>query len=151
MGNLVQLSGLKVVILSANVPSMESFVRQVYQLSLNIEVKIKSSLNSEFPEFHSNEFHMLIIDLSERENTSKKLLLRYKRVYPELKIIVLCDNVEISVIKKLFSAGIQGYLTKNIKEYELGIAIEKAMTDESYVSIEISGMLASHFLVNKRK
>ena len=151
MENLVQLSGLKVVIVSVNPSSVELFVRQIYQLSLKIEIKIMGSLSSVFDELHSREVHILIIDLQARDNVSKNLLLRCKRLYPELRIMVFCDHVEVSVIKKLFTTGIHGYLTKNIQEYELDIAMKKAMAGESYVSIEISGRLANHFLLNKSR
>jgi DNA-binding NarL/FixJ family response regulator len=150
MRNLLQLAGLKVVILSTKVQSIESLVRQFTHLSPDIDIKIINSARLEFVELTSGSANILMLDLYEMKKIPINLLLRYKKSYPAMKLIALCDGSEVSVIEKLFSAGIHICMTKSIQAYEIGIVLEKAMNGENYVSTEIGGRLAHHLLLKKK-
>ncbi len=61
-----------------------------------------------------------------------------KKLFPEIKVIMLTMFGTRDYIEKLLRAGANGYILKNTGKEELTIAIEKVMQGESYFSKEVT-------------
>lgn len=62
-----------------------------------------------------------------------KEIYRYKKQLKKTpKIIVLTSYNKLTLFKKLYSLGIDGYLNKNTTQFELLEAIKRVLTDEKY-------------------
>jgi DNA-binding NarL/FixJ family response regulator len=61
-----------------------------------------------------------------------------KKLFPEIKVIMLTMFGSREYIEKLLRAGVNGYILKNTGKEELTTAIEKVMQGESYFSKEVT-------------
>jgi two-component system nitrate/nitrite response regulator NarL len=61
-----------------------------------------------------------------------------KKLFPEIKVIMLTMFSSKDYIEKLLRAGANGYVLKNTGKEELTTAIEKVMQGESYFSKEVT-------------
>ncbi len=61
-----------------------------------------------------------------------------KKLFPEIKVIMLTMFSSKDYIEKLLRAGANGYILKNTGKEELTTAIEKVMQGESYFSKEVT-------------
>ena len=59
---------------------------------------------------------------------------KLKKLYPEIKIIILSMYEEKYIIKKAIAAGADGYMSKNLGKEEILTVIERCMKGEKYIS-----------------
>ena len=64
-----------------------------------------------------------------------------KRDYPQIKVIALSMHDEGHLVKSMLKEGVDGYLLKNIQQFELKNAIKQVMLGMPYVSPEITRLL----------
>ncbi len=64
-----------------------------------------------------------------------------RRLYPQVKIIVLSMHDEGHIIKSVLKEGVEGYLLKNIQHSELKSAIRHVAQGLPYVSPEVTRLL----------
>jgi DNA-binding NarL/FixJ family response regulator len=64
-----------------------------------------------------------------------------KKLYPQIKIIVLSMHDEGHIIKSVLKEGVEGYLLKNIQHSELKSAIRHVAQGLPYVSPEVTRLL----------
>lgn len=69
-----------------------------------------------------------------------------KKSYPWIKVIGLTQQKESGYIKKLFSLGASGYLTKNASDEELFEAMEEVLAEKRYLSREVREVLSKSLL-----
>ena len=69
---------------------------------------------------------------------SDKLLL----LVPEIRIIMVTGQLDGCNIRKLLNAGVRGYITKGSSAEEVGIAIDKVMRGEQYLSPDVAQQMA---------
>ncbi len=69
---------------------------------------------------------------------SDKLLL----LVPEIRIIMVTGQLDGCNIRKLLNAGVRGYITKGSSAEEVGIAIDKVMSGEQYLSPDVAQQMA---------
>jgi two-component system nitrate/nitrite response regulator NarL len=64
-----------------------------------------------------------------------------KRNYPTMKVVMLSMHDEVHVIKNILKEGVDGYLLKNIQQFELKNALKRVMNGVPYVSPEITKVM----------
>ncbi len=64
-----------------------------------------------------------------------------KRDYPKIKVVALSMHDEAHLVKGILKEGVDGYLLKNIQQFELKNAIKQVMLGMPYVSPEITKLL----------
>ncbi len=64
-----------------------------------------------------------------------------KRDYPKTKVVALSMHDEAHLVKSMLKEGVDGYLLKNIQQFELKNAIKQVMLGMPYVSPEITKLL----------
>ena len=61
--------------------------------------------------------------------------------YPDVKIVVLSMHDEASVVRSVLKEGVDGYLLKNIQQFELRNALKQIALGMKYVSPEITKLI----------
>jgi len=72
-----------------------------------------------------------------------------RKLYPQVKVIVLSMHDEAHIIKSVLKEGVEGYLLKNIQHSELKSAVRHVAQGLPYVSPEVTRLLMDE--MNKPK
>jgi len=91
--------------------------------------------------FKQEQPDILLTDYSLPGISGLELTRAIKRDYPKTKVIALSMHDEAHLVKNLLKEGVDGYLLKNIKQFELKNALKQVMLGMPYVSPEITKLL----------
>jgi DNA-binding NarL/FixJ family response regulator len=80
---------------------------------------------------------IVLIDLKMPVLGGYEAILESKKLFPDLKIIVLTMFEEDEYIRKSIAAGVQGYLLKNVDHETLKVAIKYVLEGKQYYSNEL--------------
>jgi two-component system nitrate/nitrite response regulator NarL len=89
----------------------------------------------------SQQPHILLTDFSLPGISGIDFVRQVRRLYPQVKIIVLSMHDEGHIIKSALKEGVKGYLLKNIQHAELKSAIRHVSQGLPYVSPEVTRLL----------
>lgn len=64
-----------------------------------------------------------------------------KKEFPRTKVVALSMHDEAQIVKSILKEGVDGYLLKNIQQFELKNALKQVMLGMPYVSPEITKLL----------
>jgi two-component system invasion response regulator UvrY len=81
--------------------------------------------------------NIILLDINLRGENIMDLISKICNTIPNPKIIVVSMNNEYSFIKKTFSIGVKGYVTKFSPKAELIEAIKKVYLGETYLCSEV--------------
>jgi DNA-binding NarL/FixJ family response regulator len=93
----------------------------------------------------SNQYDLLILDLSMPKKNGLDVLKDLKILNPNLNILVLSTYPEELFASRSLKAGASGYLTKNSAPEELVNAIRKVSAGRKYISSIFAESLADQF------
>ncbi len=93
--------------------------------------------------------NILLTDFSLPGISGIDFVRQVKRLYPQIRIIVLSMHDEAHIIKSVLKEGVEGYLLKNIQHSELKSAIRHVAQGLPYVSPEVTRLLMDE--MNKPK
>jgi DNA-binding NarL/FixJ family response regulator len=97
----------------------------------------------------SQQPHVLLTDFSLPGISGIDFVRQVRRLYPQVRIIVLSMHDEAHIIKSVLKEGVEGYLLKNIQHSELKSAIRHISQGLPYVSPEVTRLLMDE--MNKPK
>jgi DNA-binding NarL/FixJ family response regulator len=83
-------------------------------------------------------FGMAIVDLSMPGMNGLELIKRIKAEYPQVKVLVLSMHAEEQYALRAFSAGANGYVTKDTASAELVTAVRKVAAGGAYVTSSLA-------------
>jgi two-component system nitrate/nitrite response regulator NarL len=89
----------------------------------------------------SSEFDVMITDYEMPGINGLELVKAVRLVQPEIKIIVLSQHDDPSIVKELLRAGVLGYLLKNTTYKHLTEALHKVVEGKRFLSDEIAELL----------
>lgn len=81
--------------------------------------------------------NVILMDINLRGENGAELVFKICNTIPNPKIIVVSMNNEYSFIKKMFSTGVKGYVTKFSPTSDLIEAIKKVNAGETYLCSEV--------------
>jgi len=87
------------------------------------------------------EVDLLITDYSMPDMDGLALVKEAKMIAPDIKIIVLSMHDEVDMIRKMLTAGVDGYVLKKYAQQELVSAIDVVKNGRQYWSMEVSKAL----------
>lgn len=93
--------------------------------------------------------NILLTDFSLPGISGIDFVRQVRRLYPQIRIIVLSMHDEAHIIKSVLKEGVEGYLLKNIQHSELKSAIRHVSQGLPYVSPEVTRLLMDE--MNKPK
>ncbi|OGP67200.1 MAG: hypothetical protein A2169_04110 [Deltaproteobacteria bacterium RBG_13_47_9] len=85
--------------------------------------------------------HMVILDISMPKLRGIEATRRIKRIYPQVKVLILTMHKSQEYLDHALNAGADGYLLKEDSNTELFSAIERIRQGEAYISSLLSGKL----------
>ncbi|OFX36640.1 MAG: hypothetical protein A2X08_10875 [Bacteroidetes bacterium GWA2_32_17] len=87
---------------------------------------------------------IIITDISMPGEDGIELIKKVKKLYPEIKIIVLSMHEEKGIVQDAIQLGVNGYILKNITQQQLLRAIQRVKEDKFYISEEIAHILVEN-------
>ncbi len=103
-----------------------------------VDIAFEATNGKEFLEKQEiNPVDIVFLDLKMPVLDGYETILRAKEQFPKLKIIVLTMFEEDEYIRKSITAGVQGYLIKNIDQKTLKTALQYVLDGRSYFSNEL--------------
>lgn len=66
---------------------------------------------------------------------------RIRKLYPEIKVIVLTMQDDEQLILHMISEGVSGYMLKNAEPEELELALQKVIKNDFYFPPDMSGLV----------
>jgi two-component system nitrate/nitrite response regulator NarL len=91
----------------------------------------------------SSEFDVMITDYEMPGINGLELVKATRVAQPEIKVIVLSQHDDPSVVKELLRSGVMGYLLKNSTYRNLTEALHKVIEGKRFISDEIAELLIS--------
>lgn len=85
--------------------------------------------------------NILLTDFSLPGISGIDFVRQVRKLYPQIRIIVLSMHDEAHIIKSVLKEGVEGYLLKNIQHSELKSAIRHVAQGLPYVSPEVTRLL----------
>lgn len=89
----------------------------------------------------SNEFDLVILDISMPDKNGLDVLADLKRSKPNLPVLILSMHAEENFALRAFKAGASGYLTKGSPPQELLNALQKISLGKRYISSSIAELM----------
>jgi len=96
-----------------------------------------------------NEIDLMITDVNMPEMSGTELTKKVKELYPEIKVLVLTQSDEKSVINQIIQSEAEGYLLKKIEKKELIFAINKIINNGSYYCNEMAEIMMQNLKSKK--
>jgi two-component system, NarL family, response regulator DegU len=119
------------------------FVENIYEAGSGKElIEILSGINK-IPE-------IILLDLKMPEMDGMEATEKIKKLYPDIKIIILTMEDDEQVILHAISEGVNGYLMKNAEPDELEKAIKMLITNEYYFSDNITSLILRSIQYKKK-
>ncbi len=84
---------------------------------------------------------ILITDYNLPDDDGLSIVLKVKKKYPEIRIIVLSMHDEGHLVQEILKAGVDGYVLKKDSQNELINAIRAVHSGKVYLSSDINSML----------
>lgn len=88
-----------------------------------------------------NHIDILVTDYNLPDDDGLSLVRKVKRLWPEVKILVLSMHNEAHLVKEILKEGINGYVLKKDSKEDLIKALYSAKKGDLFVSNEINKML----------
>lgn len=85
--------------------------------------------------------HILLTDYNLPGISGLDLTRQIKKKHPGIKVVMLSMHDEVQVVKSILKEGVDGYLLKNIPQFELKNALKRIMQGVPYVSPEITRLM----------
>jgi two-component system invasion response regulator UvrY len=92
---------------------------------------------------HSNDYDMVVLDISMPGRNGLDVLAELKNLKPKLPVLVLSMHPEEQYALRAFKSGASGYLTKGSPSNELLDALQKISLGKKYVSSSLAEFLVS--------
>ncbi len=118
----------------------EKIIEEIYSVNNGKEVLETISLQS---------IDCIIMDINMPVMNGLETTKQVKATNPEIKIIVVSMQCDVSIVSKMLKAGVDGFINKDTGKDELLTAINKVMGNEKYISPAISRNLFSFFSEKK--
>jgi len=100
-----------------------------------------NTVNEALDYFKETEFDILITDFNLIDDNGLTLIRKVKKIYPNLKIIVLSMHDEAHLVKEILKEGVDGYVLKKDSHLDLVEALETVNKGKVYLSDDINKIL----------
>ncbi|TAF76005.1 MAG: DNA-binding response regulator [Bacteroidetes bacterium] len=107
------------------------------------------NITDAFKEIERLKPHILMLDINLKGESGITLIQEIKKTMPFIKIIVVSMHDEYAFVKKMFSMGVQGYVSKNAKITNLFDAINSIKSNHTYLSDDIKKTFLDYAISNK--
>jgi DNA-binding NarL/FixJ family response regulator len=92
---------------------------------------------------------LIILDLTMPNLSGLEAAREIKKLYPEVKILILSMHKSTGCLKGAFLVGVNGYLLKEDAFHDLMSAIETIRSGKEYISPRLAGQMSDIYLQQK--
>lgn len=112
-------------------------------------VEKANTVNEALDYFEKTEFDILITDFNLIDDNGLTLIRKVKKIYPNLKIIVLSMHDEVHLVKEILKEGVNGYVLKKDSHLDLVNALETVNKGKVYLSDDINKIILNSLQHNE--
>ena len=123
------------------IEGLKIMLSQMPGLEVVTEAKDGDELLLKLQLYHA---HLVICDIQMPKVSGIEAVRQIRKEYPEIKILMLSMQAEMSYIKTLFEIGVHGYLLKNASREEFETAIRKILQGGNYFSSDLLSIMMSY-------
>ncbi|MFK7773565.1 MAG: LuxR C-terminal-related transcriptional regulator [Saprospiraceae bacterium] len=135
------MNKLKILILDDNEIFRKGIAKLLTDIPLIKVVRECESIMMAIDLIENQNVNILIMDTNVKGMESTSFVKKIQSIQPNLKIIVLTRELNVSKVLEIVKAGVSSYLLKDTTLKELVHAIELANTGESYFPKKISSII----------
>lgn len=110
------------------------FIEKIYEAGNGLELLELLKLLDSLPQIILLDIQMPVMDGIEAHK-------RIRKLYPQMKVIVLSMEDDEQFIMYMISEGVNGYLLKNAEPEELEEALQKVYTNDFYFPADMSKLV----------
>lgn len=127
-------------------------LRQILSEEID-QVEVDEVANTEglFRKITTQEFDLVICDISMPGQTGLEALPRIKQINPRLPVLIMSIHPEDHYAIRVLKAGASGYLSKDLAPEELAKAVRRVVSGRKYITPEVAEKLASVIDANENK
>ncbi len=123
-----------VVIVDPNRLSREGMIRLFDNSSFQVIGQIASLAEFADGDYGPEEPSMLIVNAPNRDNEIHAKMEQMRKDKPDMKLVVLVDDLDRKVLGDYFGAGVDGYLLKDVSPQALLASLKLVLTGERVFS-----------------
>jgi len=136
---------IKVIIVDDH-PIIREGIKQITAKTNDIIVIDEASNRTELKKIlREKKFDVILLDISLPGQNGIEILKEIKENFPDFKVLILSIHTEMEYIRRCFTLGASGYLTKESAPDELVQAIRKVFNGGKYINYSIADSLSSYF------
>jgi DNA-binding NarL/FixJ family response regulator len=132
---------LNLLILDDNEMFRKGISKLLIDIPLIEVIRDSKSIDMSIEILENQAINVLIIDTYVDGSESNSFIKKVQSIQPNLKIIVLTNELKVTTVLEMVKAGVSSLLSKNTSLDELVHAIELVNLGESYFSKEISSII----------
>jgi two-component system invasion response regulator UvrY len=100
---------------------------------------------------HDEDWDLAVLDFSLGEGSGLELLKELKHIRPRLPVLALSRHADHEYARRLFKAGVSGYITKDSPRAELVQAVNEVIEGGRYVSSALAESLVGYLELRSEK
>ncbi len=127
-------------------------IKLILRNAKNLVIKGEAHNGVEGLQFlEKNQVDLVITDVNMPEMSGTEFTIKVKELYPEIKVLVLTQSDEKSVINQIIESEAEGYLLKTIDKEHLIFAINKIINNGAYYCNEMAEIMMSNLKYKKNE
>jgi DNA-binding NarL/FixJ family response regulator len=136
--------GIKVILADDHnlfIEGLKTMLLQMKGIEVVTEAKDGEELIRKLRLYHTD---LVICDIQMPKLSGIEAVRIIRKEFPEIKVLMLSMQAEMSYVKTLFELGVHGYLLKNADRQEFESAIRKIVQGSTYFSSDLMSVMMSN-------
>jgi two-component system nitrate/nitrite response regulator NarL len=138
-----------VIIVDQNRLSREGMIRLFDNSSFEIVAQAATLDEVMEQDFFGQTADLLVLNAPNRDSDTLVKMEQVRAKRPELKLVVLVDDIDCNLLADYFGAGVDGYLLKDVSTQALIASLKLALTGERVFSSGLIPMVVQQAVANK--
>jgi two-component system, NarL family, invasion response regulator UvrY len=130
------------VLITDDHPIVRRGLKQIVAVEADMSVSEAGTGAEALALIDSEEFHLVLLDLTMPGLSGLEVLSRIRVRRPQLPVLVLSGHAEAEFAVRIIKAGASGYLNKHLAPEELITAIRRVMTGRKYIGPAVAELIA---------
>jgi two-component system, NarL family, nitrate/nitrite response regulator NarL len=138
-----------VIIVDQNRLSREGMIRLFDHSSFQVVGQSATLEEVMEEEFFDQDASLLVVNAPNRDNESYAKMAQIRTKKPNMKLVVLVDDLDRKLLAEYFGAGVDGYLLKDVSTQALIASLNLVMTGERVFSSGLIPLVVEQAVANR--
>jgi two-component system nitrate/nitrite response regulator NarL len=138
-----------VIIVDQNRLSREGMIRLFDNSSFNVVGQSATLEEVMEQDFFGQDASLLVVNAPNRDNETHAKLAQMRAKKPNMKLVVLVDDLDRKLLAEYFGAGVDGYLLKDVSTQALIASLNLVLTGERVFSSGLIPLVVEQAVANR--